>query len=219
MLARSLVVLLVAMNLGAAAWWIGHRAPPPAAPPPPPADVPALVLLSEAEPRDLAVPEAETAAAPEPLTAAPLCLSLGPLQTPADARRIVDALGTAVARSRTREVAGETLRGYRVYLPASPTREAALATARELAARGIQDYYVVTAGAQQNTVALGLFRDLSNAEARRDAVRALGYAPVLEPRTEPGSQWWVDIAAAADFDWRAGLGGYSSLQARAIDCF
>ena len=49
-----------------------------------------------------------------------------------------------------------------------------LATARSLAAQGVRDYYVVTAGPGENTVSLGLFREQRNAEARLAEVRALG---------------------------------------------
>ncbi|MFC4726780.1 SPOR domain-containing protein [Coralloluteibacterium thermophilus] len=217
MLVRSLVVLLVVMNLGAAAWWALHRADA-AAPLPPERAAPRLVLLSEAE-RSRHLPEAEASAAPEPIEASPVCLSLGPLQTPADMRRVMDTLSPGVGRIQYRETRGNAVRGYRVYLPASPSREAALDSARRLAAQGVRDYYVVTAGAQENTVSLGLFRDLRNAESRRDEIRNLGYEAALEPRTEEVPQWWVDIATTEDFDWRAALGGYAGIEARPIDCF
>ena len=88
---------------------------------------------------------------------------------------------------------------------ASPagSRAEALQVARALSERGISDYYVITAGPQQDSISLGLFRDLANATQRREAVAALGYSPIMEPRTEPVSQWWIDLAAAPGFDWKS----------------
>lgn len=218
MLVRALVVLLVVMNLGAAAWWALHRAPPPPVQATTKSGVPPLVLLSEAETQPPA-DAAELDAAPEPLSATPVCLSLGPLQTKADLRKVMDALTPQVGRIQFREQRATELRGYSVYLPAFADRQQALAAARAMAAKGMRDYYVVTAGREENTVSLGLFRDLVNAEKRRDEARALGYAPMLEPISEDVPNWWVDVAAARGFDWRAALGGYAGVEARQIACF
>ena len=84
--------------------------------------------------------------------------------------------------------------------------------------RGLRDYYVVTAGDQQNTVSLGLFRDLENAQRRQADVAELGYVATIEARTEPVPQWWVDIAAPEGFDWTRVLPG-STAQARSVPCF
>ena len=48
----------------------------------------------------------------------------------------------------------------------------------------------VTAGDQQNTVSLGIFRDLENAKRRQDEIAAMGYNPTVEARTGQASQWW-----------------------------
>ena len=78
----------------------------------------------------------------------------------------------------------------------------------------------VMAGAGQHedrTVSLGIFRELENATQRRDAVAALGYAPIIEPRTEQVPEWWIDLATAPGFDWRALLPA-PELQAREAPC-
>lgn len=215
MILRSLVVMLVCLNLGVAAWWLLQREP--VVPPPPAIEsgVGSLVLLGESEPLPSA-DEAETGAVPLPL--APACLSLGPFATPVELRVAMSALTPHVGRIQFREVAATQLRGYRVYLPASGSREAALGTARQLASRGIRDYYVVTAGAQENTVSLGLFRDLANAEQRREEIATQGFQAVLEPRTEDAAQWWIDLAAEAEFDWRARLPEHREIEARPVAC-
>ena len=217
MIQRGLVVLLVCLNLGVAAWWLAQDEPLPAPPPPIDAGVGSLVLLGEAE----ALPSAdqqELGGVPVPMPDTPGCLTIGPFATPAELRAAMAALTPGVARIQYREVAATQLRGYRVYLPASGSREAALAAARQLAARGVRDYYVVTAGDQENTVSLGLFRDLANAEKRRDELAAQGFTAVLEPRTEDAAQWWIDLAAEPGFDWQALLPKARDVQARPVAC-
>lgn len=217
MILRGLVVLLVCLNLGVGAWWLLQ--PEPVAEPAPPIDagVGSLVLLGEAEAPPTA-DQMELGAVPVPMPAAPGCLTIGPFATPADLRAAMAALTPSSARIQFREVAATQLRGYRVYLPAAGNREAALAAARQLAARGVRDYYVVTAGEQENTVSLGLFRDLANAEKRRDEISAQGFAAVLEPRTDAGAQWWIDLAAEPGLDWQALLPAAKDVQARTVAC-
>jgi hypothetical protein len=217
MILRGLAVMLICLNLGVAAWWALHEPPRPMPPPARDDGVGSLVLLGEAEapPPPDAV---ELAAVPVPLPDAPLCLSIGPFATPAQLRAAMNALTPRVARIQFRELPATELRGYRVFLPASGSREQALAAARQLAARGVRDYYVVTAGEEENTVSLGLFRELANAEKRRDEVAGQGFQPVLEPRTEQAAQWWIDLAAEPGLDWAAAIGDAAGLEARPAPC-
>lgn len=217
MLLRALLLLLLCMNLGVAAWWLGHREP--VAPPPPATEpgIPPLRLLAELERRPAREAAAELAEAPALLSPTARCLALGPFETPAALRTAMDRLLPQVERIQFREVPAVALRGYRVYLPPAGSHAAALEVARALSARGVSDYYVVTAGPQQDTISLGLFRDLGNATQRRDQVAALGYSPVVEPRTEAVSQWWIDLAAAPGFDWRAWVSD-PGLRADALPC-
>lgn len=216
MLLRALILLLLCMNIGVAIWWAAHRDPPIAAPSKTEVGTSSLVLLSESErlPVDDA---AELSSAPEVLSPNSVCLSLGPFSTPADLRRAMNVLLPKVERIQYREVAAVALRGYRVFLPAAGSRAQALETARALSAQGISDYYVVTAGDQQNTVSLGIFRALENATARHDQVAKLGYDPTVEARTEQVPQWWIDLAAAEDFAWQTLLPD-AELKAVAAPC-
>jgi len=217
MMVRGLVVLLASMNLAVALWWALHEVPRAAPPPPVDGGVGGLVMLGEAE-APVSTDAVELAGIPAPMPERPACLSLGPFTTPAQLRAAMNALTPKVARIQFRELPATELRGYRVFLPAAGSREQALATARELAARGVRDYYVVTAGEQENTVSLGLFRELANAEKRRDDLRAQGFTAQLEPRTEQASQWWIDLAAEPGLDWAAALGGAQGLEAREAAC-
>jgi hypothetical protein len=223
MLPRALVLLLTVMNLGLFAWWALHASEPVPRVATTQPGVPPLLLLSEAEAAREAGhplnPSAELDAAPDPLSATPLCLSLGPLQSQADLRRAMNTLTPVVGRIQFRKTRSTALRDYQVFIPAFATRDLALAGARDLTAKGVRDLYVVTSGAQENTISLGLFKGLANAEKRRDEARAFGFDARLEPRTEDIDQYWIDIAAARDFDWHPLLVGYADIGAKPIACF
>ena len=216
MLLRALILLLLCMNVGVAVWWASHREPVAAVVPATDKNVPSLVLLGEAERKPVA-DAAELSEAPAELSPDAVCLSIGPFSTPAQLRMAMDLMLPRVERIQFREVPAVSLRGYRVYLPPAANRAEALQTARALSAKGIADYYVITAGDDKDTVSLGIFRELENATQRREAVAALGYSPVIEPRTEQLAQWWIDVAARSGLDWKTTLPD-PALQARAAPC-
>ncbi len=218
MLARAVVLLLVVMNLGAVAWWTLHADAHPAPVPGTQTNVPSLVLLSESEIAHQPGSSAELDAAPDPTSATPRCQTIGPFATPADLRKAMNTLAPLVGRIQSRQATGTALSGYRVFVPALASRDAALEAARQLAAKGMSDYYVVTSGAQENTISLGLFNDLANAEKRRDEIRKLGFDARLEPRLDDAQQYWIDVFVAPDFDWHAHLGGSVGLTSKEIAC-
>jgi hypothetical protein len=222
MFVRALFLLLLAANIGAASWLV--LAPDRQATPAPVSDpgVPKLVLLSERDRGDDA--SAELAAAPE--SRADLdndeCHSIGTFPTQADVRAAIGILTPLTRRIQFREAHATQARGYWVYLPALETREQALAAARQLSAKGVRDYYVVTAGDQQNTISLGLFRDQNNAERRRAEIAALGFEPQSIARTEELPVYWLDYATdrAHPLDWRGRLGARAAhLTEQTIECF
>ncbi len=168
MFVRALFLLLLAANLGAVSWLVFapdmHATEAPASDP----GVPKLVLLSERDRGDDA--SAELAAPPE--TRADQrndeCHSIGTFPTQADVRAAISTLTPLTRRIQFREAHATQARGYWVYLPALQTREQALAAARQLSSKGVRDYYVVTAGDQQNTISLG---SVPRSGQRRTATR------------------------------------------------
>ena len=218
-LIRLLVLLLLAMNVGVAVWWSLRPAPTEPTPPLTDPGVPALQLLAEIDQRNVD-PVAEVVGPPEPdvVDADRVCLELGPFLTQVDLRGAGTALTPSAHRIQLRETSTVIRRGFRVFIADPGTREAALATARALQARGIRDYYVVTAGAEQNTVSLGLYRDENNAHRRQREISALGFDVELEVRNEEIPQFWIDLELPAELDWRSALGGYSGVGSRKIPC-
>ncbi|WIG54531.1 MAG: hypothetical protein OJF61_000317 [Rhodanobacteraceae bacterium] len=218
MFLRLLFLLLVALNLGAGAWLLFGRAPARALPPATDPGVTELRLLSEHPAGLPARAAAPSAAARE---TAETCSTLGAFTTTADMRAAMQALSPRVARIQYHEEQVSHSHGFWVYLPATADREGALDEARQLAAKGINDYYVVTAGDSQNTVSLGLFDNASNAQNRVAALKQLGFPAQVKQRVDTEPAYWIDYAvpAGAAFDWQAWLPGRNDLQAKPIDCF
>ena len=218
---RVLFLLLLALNLGVASWLFfspQQRTELPATDP----GVPKLVLLSEHEHMDDAG-SAELTTAPEsPIELGrDTCKSIGPFATQADVRQAINLLTPYVLHVQFRETRTTQARGYWVFLPALTSREQALSLARQISAKGVRDYYVVTAGDQQNTISLGLFRDQSNAEKRRAEIAALGFDAQMTARTEELPLYWVDYAENREqpVNWRARLTHFADIKEQTIDCF
>lgn len=222
MLSRIAFLLLLAANVGVAAW-LAVAPSRPERLPRAEEGVAQLVLLSEREAVPAEAATAELSEAPEEPAEAQRdrCISLGPFPSQSDLRRALNSLTPAVKRIQYRESRTSQSRGFLVYLPAPPTREQALSVARELNGKGVRDYYVVTAGAQQNTISLGLFKERANADRRRADLAALGFSPSIAERTDTLPVYWVDYAVAPDstFDWRDRLPDLLDLQEKPVQCF
>lgn len=220
MVLRLLFVLLIALNIAVGAWLLLGQSDTHASFATDPG-VPKLRLLSELPPAastahaaSAAPPQASTVAAAvsTPAPAAPsgnalsyTCMALGPFATQEDLRIARTALGAQVQRMRARQEQTTQARGWWVHLPPSPNHAAALAQARQLGARNIQDYFVVNAGDNQNTVSLGLFKDPANARKRRDEIAAAGFQVQMSERTETVPEYWLDLIPvdSQHFDWRS----------------
>lgn len=223
MLSRALIALLLTMNLVLALWlWLRPQAAlPQELSAPQDRAVPRLVLLSEEEGPPVIEPESAEPDGPPSPTPGPeslLCLELGPFLTQADLRQVMNALTPHAERVQYRQTRAMANRGYWVHLPAQGSRDAALAAARDLSAKGLRDYYVVTAGERENTISLGLFRELGNAQKRLAEVRAMGFDARLQPREDEVPNYWIDLMVGSDFDWSARIAGYAGVNATQVTC-
>ncbi|NID15814.1 SPOR domain-containing protein [Luteibacter yeojuensis] len=212
----------------------------PSSSPSPAAATPAAPVSPASAPKPVAAtsvaaaqtkPVTKAAAADDPLAAAASaptsprrsyrCLALGPFPNQVDLRAARTAIASRTVRSRQRQEQTSESHGWRVFLPAQATREQALAQARRLEAKGIKDYFVVTAqGELQNSVALGLFHDPANARKRRDQVVAAGFPARMSERTETTPVWWLDVVVPdeAGADIRQGI-RTPGITARTTGCF
>ena len=220
MFPRVLFLLLLALNIGGACWIAFAPKAQEVSRPPSDPGVPALVLLSERESGHSAQP-GNAVAKPGSSSSDDVCLSIGPFQTQSDMRATLNSLSPLVKRIQYRDERATQSRGYWVFLAALKNREEALGVARSLSAKGVRDYYVVTAGDQLNTISLGLFREQANAERRKAEIAAMGFDPKLIQRTEELPVYWIDLARDrnSNLDWRSHVASTVGLEERPIDCF
>lgn len=220
MMYRALLVFLVVINVGVAAWWALRSPPPPEAAVELPAGVPRLQLLAEvpARARPAAPAPAATVATAPTLPDDARCVSFGPFANPALLRRASDRLQAIALRSRVREVPVGTPRGWRVFVPPFPTREEAQVLADRMTAAGLDDLLVMPTGPDRNGVALGRFGNEDAARRRQAQLQAAGFTAQVAPIGVTTMESWIDAAFAPTVDTAVAKSDLASPQARAIDC-
>jgi hypothetical protein len=113
------------------------------------------------------------------------CFTIGNFSTIDDASSLIAEMGEAVFASNV-VLGGDPLSSqYRVFLPPASSRRIAtiaLDTLSEglIAANMESEIYLITRGMLENGIALGVFLELGDAQAVRDGVQGLGYAPQIE---------------------------------------
>ena len=198
MLLRAAIVMLVMLNLGAAGWWILQPlATTPASSPS--TRTPSLQLVDEQSAATALVPAARTV---EPITSAPVatppvaatavCLRFGPFASSSarDAARV--RLQQAGVDPRPHDSPAREVRGWKVYLPAQASREAALALAEKIKSAGVADLFVMTQGDDINSIALGRFGSESAAQRRQSELRGKGFPAQVAAIGGIPAQTWLD---------------------------
>lgn len=213
MILRALIVLLVVINLGVAAWWATRAPPAPPRPVEMPAGVPRLQLLHES-PRPLAA----RATPATPAATATQCVSFGPYPTPAALRRAHARVLPQVLRAQVREVTAGEATGWRVFLPPLPTRAEAQALAERMTTAGIDDLLVMADGDQANGIALGRYRSEDTARRRQQDLQAAGFSVQVAPLGDVATEGWIDVAAGTAFDRARVAQDIAAAQAQPLDC-
>ena len=178
--------------------------------------------LPEAPPPDPEVPEAELVADAyrREMASGPRCFTLGPLATLVQQRRAEDRLRPFANQMRLRTTQADRDRGWWVFVTA-PNRSGAIELARQLAERGVEDYFVVADDDVPDAVSLGLFEDLENARQRRANIQRLGFDAQLSVRREEIPQFWIDyqIDPGTRSPWRFILRASPGARNLRIPCF
>ena len=207
MLLRATLVILFMLNLGAAAWWVLR--PSMASAPQAQAiaaNTPGLRLVNE--PLVAAVPTPSQASPPEPApttspvpavagvvatsATAAICLRFGPFADGAARDAARNALSAAGVSAVTRDSPARSARGWKVAMLPLASRDEAVAMAERIKAAGISDLYVMNAGEDANSIALGRFGSEDAARRREAEVRGKGFAAQATPLGETPSQAWLD---------------------------
>ncbi|WP_456954417.1 hypothetical protein [Lysobacter sp. HA35] len=208
MLMRALLVLLLVLNAGVAAWWALHAPTAERSLPMLPADVPTLQLVGEP-----AAPVRVTgtaASAPVSLR----CYRYGPFSNATAFAAARTAIANQVAWTATAEQLAGTPRAWRVVLP-QPDRATATATAARIGAAGFSDFLVMPeTGADANSIALGRYRNEVSARERVAALAKADFPAQAEPVGARVVQW-LDVAASPAFAAHSATLG---LDGAPIDC-
>ena len=198
MLLRAAIVMCVMLNLGAAGWWVWQPLASPAQTTVN-AAAPSLQLVDEQPPAaavDTAAP-AEPAVTPTivatpTVAAAAVCLRFGPFASSSarDAARV--RLQQAGVEPRPHDSPAREVRGWKVYLPAQASREAALALAEKIKSAGVADLFVMTQGDDINSIALGRFGSEPAAQRRQSELQGKGFSAQVAAIGGIPAQTWLD---------------------------
>jgi hypothetical protein len=226
MFARALIVLLLVLNVGVAAWWILRPSAQTSAPATSLAGVPRLQLLNEADASarnpGVVVATADTAttvaasdvAALAPV-AEPRCHTFGPFKDMATLTGARKTLQPRAFQLQVRPVAISG-HGWRVWLPPLPDHDAAQAMAARIAGAGFKDYYIVGQGDEANSIALGRFGKEDAARRQQSALVTAGIPAQAEAIGANAN--WIDVSVAPTFDADAVANDLHVAQSHAIDC-
>lgn len=171
---RYIAIFLLLANIGYFSWVRYGAEPiiPPVPNTPRPLLNSGLTLVSEYE--------AQLAAQP-----ALNCFTIGNFSTIDDASSLIAEMGE-LAYAASVSLSGDLLSSqYRVFIPPASSRGIATITLDSLsesliAAEMESEIYLITRGMLENGIALGVFSERRDAEAARNAVQGLGYAPEVE---------------------------------------
>ena len=118
------------------------------------------------------------------------CIVLGPIESASTLARLEQAgnqLGLSMQR-RTRQI--ESGVDYWVHLEQQPSVRATTRLIRELRAGGIESF-VVSEGALEGVIAVGIFSDRSGAEARSAHLIGMGYQAAIHEMQRWTREHWL----------------------------
>ena len=132
------------------------------------------------------------------------CFTIGDFSTMDDASSFIAEMGEAAFASNV-VLSGDPLSlQYRVFLPPASSRGIATialdALSGGLIAADIEsEIYLITRGMLENGIALGVFSELGDAQALRNGVQGLGYAPQIEEIARSTDEIQVQLQVLEQF--------------------
>jgi hypothetical protein len=126
------------------------------------------------------------------------CYTLGPFEEIRAAESLLIRIQNAGFEVFRRAITEKQPARYWVYLPSFESQSGASEIAKELASKGIKDYYVITENKNKNAISLGLFSKHTGARRRYQKIQALGYHPEMEVRFRDKTIYWLDYDEVDD---------------------
>lgn len=119
------------------------------------------------------------------------CFRVGPFRERAVAAALGERYRQAGAQSDLKSTQSREYVGTLVYIDGLDSRDAAVATARELESKGFDDFRVLDEPGKRNALALGVFGRQQNAERIERKVTALNYPVKTEARYREQRLYWL----------------------------
>jgi cell division protein FtsN len=128
----------------------------------------------------------------------PICGTVGKFDKRSQAQLLsVRLLAQGVKTEITSESSNEQA-GYWVLIPPQSNRTAAVKIAKRLEAAGVTDLWRFTSGKLAHAISLGLFRNRTRAQARRNEIADLGFQPEVRPRYRQLTRYWLNYRYTGD---------------------
>lgn len=168
--------------------------------------------------------EAPSTGLPQPVRVAPatavaVCYSFGPfpksfLASKASVR--LEEMGVKIDRRTVRD---RQQVGYWIYLPPQASKQAAVRKTQELAAKKVDDFFIVLASKYQNAISLGVYKNRNGAERRLAELREKGFEALMEPRYQPINVYWLDVGGhLTERQWNAVREEYPAQRRETVTC-
>lgn len=189
---RATTYVLILANAGIVLWQITLGNAPVSNLPERDPNVQLLVLLSE-QGTSRRLPD-EVAVAGDTVAADPdeICFTLGPFRSQDGAAQAREALQELKLKPTGRVRNEREQYGFQVYVPPLQSRDAAIDAARELAGKGITEYYIMNEQNLRNAISLGLFRSKVHAERQVERLKDIGVFVEVLPRYRDRKLYWLD---------------------------
>ena len=162
----------------------------------------AVAATDDAEDPIMEPKEPESSAVPEPASAhasggeCAYTEKFEDLAAASEAAEWIRSRGAELVEIRREE--HEVVKNYRVYLPASSSREAAAAKVSELRRAGVSDVAIIGKGPLANAVSFGVFRNEGNKNRRIAELEKLGYSLSFEASMTVVSEYEVEVRLGGD---------------------
>lgn len=122
------------------------------------------------------------------------CLSVGPFKTEDELAALRRELSGTVRQMQPRTEERQERKHFWVYLEPLESDARAEERLRELRNKGVEDLFLVRKGEMKNAISLGVFRSQESVANRLAEIKDRGYQPLVVPRYEAQTVYWLDLA-------------------------
>ncbi|MDH3714870.1 MAG: SPOR domain-containing protein [Gammaproteobacteria bacterium] len=189
---RAVTYLLLLANAGIVLWQVTLGSESGNNLPQRDSSVKLLMLLSEQKNSGSTRAAVAISGSATPREPGEACFTLGPFRSQDGAARAREALQGLRLKPTGRVRNEREQYGFQVYLPPLGSREAAIDAARELADKGITEYYIMNEKNLRNAISLGLFRSKAHASRQVERLKEIGVFVEILPRYRDRKLYWLD---------------------------